>query len=154
MAIVNINRRMTSEYEKFQKSKKSNDSLIYVDKIPSRSPHELSLDLHVGDIYEIVNQNKKYKISEQGLVLSPGQSILIEINEFIEIPNNIFGIVTGKGSKIFQGIFISTGKIDAGFSGHLKIAIYNGSNKKITLKKEDSLCSCIFLNMDTTVSNN
>lgn len=59
----------------------------------------------------------------------------------------------GKGHQIFQGTFISSGKINPGFNGRLNIGLYNGSKKRIHIKKGQPLCSCVFLQMESNMQS-
>jgi hypothetical protein len=59
------------------------------------------------------------------------------------------GFVTGKGRFIFQSALISTGKIDPGFDGRLRIGFFNASSQVIKLQRNDPFCSCCFLNTES-----
>lgn len=152
MAVIDLSTRITKDWEKFQQSKSSSDSYIYI----SPDSYKLddgpaSVDFMVGDTWFLQNSNQQYMITDSGIALTPHQSILIETKEEIALPDNAFGLVTGKGLRIFRGTFISTGKIDPGFIGKLKIGIYNGSDKEIQLKKGVPLCTCVFFEMETNL---
>lgn len=57
----------------------------------------------------------------------------------------MYGLLFGAGSNIYRGTFISSGKIDPGFSGKLRIGYHNGSDKTVILKTGDKLAYCIFI---------
>ena len=57
----------------------------------------------------------------------------------------MYGLLIGAGRNIYRGAFISSGKIDPGFAGRLRIGYHNGSDKTIILKRGDKLAYCIFI---------
>ncbi|MFB2119455.1 hypothetical protein [Parapedobacter sp. 2B3] len=151
MAIVDLKNRITNDLSRYNKSKLSSQSLIYIDQGSYKlDDGPASVDLSVGDKWFFVNENTAYDVAD-GVEINPFQSILIETKEHIRMPLNVFGLVTGKGRHIFQGAFISTGKIDPSFDNKLKIGIYNGSKKKIKLVKDAPLCTCVFFEMETNL---
>ena len=152
MAIVDLSTRITNNWLDFHQNQLSSDSSIYINQdsiILDDGP--ASIDFSVGEKWFFQNDNTAYKVTNDGIILTPFQSILIETFEEIALPYNIFGLVTGKGLQIFQGTFISTGKINPGFNGKLKIGIYNGSKKKIKLYKNKPLCTCVFFEMESNL---
>jgi deoxycytidine triphosphate deaminase len=151
MSVVDLNSRLTDNWEAFSRNVNSSDSYVYIDTLRSLSDGPSSLELSIGIRCFVHKEAKYYAIPEDGLRLAPFQSILIETKQSIALPNNIFGLVTGKGTQIFAGAFLSTGKIDPGFNGNLKIGFYNGSPESIYLKTGDSLCSCVFLQTESNL---
>lgn len=136
MALINLNKRVTDKWEVRCDNLESPDSFIYIkDRANEKVANPASMEIEVGDVYILPRNGQQYKIPEEGLSIDPKQSVVIYSRQKISLPYNAFGLITGKGNYIFQGCFISSGKIDPGFDGFLKIGFYNGSNKKILLKK-------------------
>jgi len=150
MSIVDLNSRLTDNWDKFCKSTKSSDSLIFIDKKCNLDDGPTSVDLTVGSRCFLQRDGKYYTIPDDGIRLAPSESILIETCEIIALPYNTFGFVTGKGKLIFQGTFVSAGKIDPGFNSKLNIGLYNGGNKSILIKKGAALCSCVFIQTESS----
>jgi deoxycytidine triphosphate deaminase len=158
MSVVDLKTRLTSDYDKYQNNIRSSDSYVLIDNNGSSvdslmSDGPTSIELTVGNRCFLHRKDKFFTIATDGIALKPGQSMLIETAQKIATPLNVFGIITGKGRHIFSGIFLSTGKIDPGFDDRLKIGIYNGGPKAITLKPGDALCTCIFLQTESSLFN-
>ncbi len=154
MALISLNSRITDSWEERCKHLKSPESLIYVkDRAQEDIVNPASMEIAVGDVYILPGDNKQYRIADEGLTIKPKKSVVIYSQQKIALPYNAFGIVTGKGNYIFQGCFISTGKIDPGFDGYLKIGFYNGGNKKVTLMRGKGFASVYFINTDFTMEH-
>lgn len=145
MAIVHLNKRVTNSTDEYNKYLRSSDSLIFVKgnwTADESGPDCLSLK--VGECWY---DNARYiEIdSKKGIKIKPHGSIVLETAEEIALPLNMYGLLFGAGSNIYKGAFISSGKIDPGFSGKLRIGYHNGSDKTTILKRGDKLAYCIFI---------
>ncbi len=152
MGVIDLNVRLTKEWGQYNDFLKSSDSLIFIDPdtfigddLPS------SIHLTVGKRCFHLKDNVYYDIPIDGIQVKPFTTILVETEQKLGLPFNIFGLVTGKGNLIFKGAFVSSAKIDPGFQGKLRIALFNGSDNMLIIKNGDPLCSCVFLNMDTSM---
>ncbi len=150
MGVVDLNARLTNDWDKFCSCTKSSDSLIFIDTIVKLEDGPTSIDLTIGQRCFLQRDGRYYTIPEDGIRLAPSESILVETSETIALPYNIFGFVTGKGKLIFQGAFVSAGKIDPGFNAKLSIGLYNGGNKSIIIKRGAALCSCVFIQTESS----
>lgn len=151
MSIINLKKRITNDVDEYENNKKSERSYIYVNediKHDNCSPEVLILT--VGDSYYAKSQ--KLKIPEKGLVIKPGRSKVIETKQNIATPLNVIGVIYGLGTNIYQNGFVSTGKIDQGYSGNLKIGFYNGGKKNFIFKRDEVLASVIFFSTEETLS--
>lgn len=151
MSIINLHKRMTSSLSEYEDNKKSAKSLIYISddfKHDACSPEVLILT--VGGSYYLNSQ--PIKIPNKGLVIKPGESKVIETKQELAIPLNVIGAIYGIGTNIYQGGFVSSGKIDQGYMGTLKIAFFNGSKTNFTFKKDDVLASAMFYNTEETLA--
>lgn len=83
------------------------------------------------------------------MVVRPHRSVVIVTAESLGVSNNVMGIVTGKGRYIFQSAIVSTGKIDPGYDGPLKIGFFNGGERPIVLRRGEAFCSCCFVATET-----
>jgi deoxycytidine triphosphate deaminase len=152
MSVIDLYNRNTNDWEFYQKHKSSSDSSIYISTSAFQlDDGQVSLILSVGDKWFMDETETCYKIADEGISVNPFETVIIETNEKIGLPYNVFGLVTGKGLKIFKGIFVSAGKINPGFCNKLRIGIYNGSKSKRILKTGDLLCSCVFFEMESTL---
>lgn len=152
MAIVDLKSRLSTDRDKCEASKKSSESLIYTDAdVTSLEGNPMSMDLRVGDICILPGDSRTYRIGEHGIKVKPNQSVIIYSKEKFVLPLNVFGVVTGKGTYIFQGCMVSSGKIDPGFKGNLKVCFYNGGRSSIVLNPGDVFCTVFFMDGDCTL---
>lgn len=154
MSVVDLETRLTKSWDDYNNNLKSSDSLIFIE------PHSYniddgpsSLDLTVGDRFFFHDHGQHFTITNDGVYIEPFNALLLETEQRVCLPLNIFGIVIGKGHQIFQGTFISSGKINPGFKGKLNIGLYNGSRKRIHIKRGQPLCSCVFFQMESNMSS-
>lgn len=145
MAIVHLNKRVTDNVDEYNNFMRSSDSLIFLKgnwTTDESGPDCLSLT--VGQCWY---DNTRYiEIDpKNGIKIKPHASIVLETAEDIALPLNMYGLLFGAGSNIYKGAFISSGKIDPGFSGKLRIGYHNGSDKTTILKRGDKLAYCIFI---------
>lgn len=154
MSVVDLGIRVTQEWDKYNEYVKSNDSLIYIaGEVILKDVGPASLNVTVGEKWHDLTKGKVYKIPESGIKVKPGENILVETAQRIALPNNVFGVLYGTGKNIFRGGFISSGKINPGFNGCLKVGYYNGNKRTICFKPGDLLACCTFFNMETTTSS-
>ncbi len=149
MSIIDLGRRLTNNMEEFTRNSKSTDSLIYVDKPVQLSDGPGCFDLSVGDSWYSCNDNRYYATPAEGLTVRPRESVVVESHQVVGVPLNAFGIVTGNGKFIVQGVFLFSGKIDSGFTDKLRLGIYNGGHESITLIRETPFCTCCFFELQT-----
>ncbi len=149
MSVVYLNDRVTKNRDEYKRFFSSQRSLIYLDVEPTLDPARTTLDLHVGDEWFDCRENCFYAMGEDGLVLKPGWTLVIQVKEELALPSNVFGLVMGKGKLIFQGVFISSGKIDPSFQDKLRIGVYNGGPRELNLKPGDPLCGCSFFSTES-----
>lgn len=150
MSIINLENRITTDSEIYENNRKSAKSYILISDMPSfDNGNKETLILNVGDNY--IQDSQKIAIPENGYVVKPGKSVLFETEQKISTPLNVIGVIYGIGTNIFNGGFISAGKIDQGFSDNLKIGFYNAGKHNITFKKGNALASAIFYETEDTM---
>lgn len=152
MAIVDLKTRLSSKRDECEASKMSAESLIYTDSnIDIAEGNPMSIDLKVGDICLLPGDSRTYRIDEHGIKVKPRQSVVIYSREKFVLPLNVFGLVTGKGTYIFQGCIVASGKIDPGYRGNLKVCFFNGGRSSVTIKPGDVFCTVFFMDGDCTL---
>lgn len=150
MSIVNLGKRVTQDIGAFNNYIQSSDSLIYIEgdyKVDEKSPDCLSLT--VGEAW--FNKNQYVKIGKKGIKVRPHTGIVIITKEKISLPLNVYGMLFGSGHNIYRGAFVSSGKIDPGFRGHLKIGYHNAGSETIILKPDDKLAYALFLTSESEI---
>lgn len=151
MSIVDLKTRLTQDFSVFNRYLKSSDSMVFVDGRVLMVDGPSSLELTVGDTWYDCSDNISYVISDHGLTIKPSSAVVIDTEQLVGLPTNVFGLVTGKGKFIFQGVMVSSGKIDPGFQDHLRIGLYNGGKEFVTIKRGDAFCSCCFFQLESNI---
>lgn len=153
MSIVNLSKRATNNTNEYYKNSHSSDSLIYVkENIVTDQSGPDCLELTVGQCW--YDNGRYIEIdSKKGIKVKPHTSVVLEAAEEIALPLNVYGLLFGAGSNIYRGAFISSGKIDPGFSGKLRVGYHNGSSKTVTIKRNDKLAYCIFIGTECGLEN-
>lgn len=150
MPAVDLTKRITHSTEDFERFRESADSLVFVDS-EATTDSVATLDLSVGETWFDCSTTEAYEVPVEGITLAARRAVVIETREVVGAPANVFGMVMGKGKYIFQGVFVSTGKIDPGFFGRLRIGIYNGGHRHVVFKRNEPFCSCWFFHVETTL---
>lgn len=149
MSIINLNKRITNDIDLYNNFSRSSDSLIFIKD--SWTTDESGPDCLLLTVGRCWYDNARYLEinSRKGIKIKPHASIVIETSEEIALPLNMYGLLFGAGSNIYKGTFISSGKIDPGFAGKLRIGYHNGSDKTVILKTGDKLAYCIFIGTES-----
>lgn len=152
MSVLDLQRRVTKDWEQFNANKRSPDSFVHIEgSVVLPQDCKVALDLSVGNCWYDHQRKSFWEIPKDGLKITARSSVVIETSQKFTMPYNVFGLVTGKGRLIYQEVIISPGKIDPGFAGRLRIGLYNASEQAITLKRGDLFCSCCFFNLESDV---
>lgn len=154
MTIVSIKGRQTDNLNDFEYHKKSEISLLYCD---AKYVQEFSIELTLGDKWaeDVSRQDPTmYELDKDQFSIKPNTSVVIEVKEIISVPLNLYGIIIPKGSSFLeQGIIITAGKIEPGFSGKLQFLLFNTTNSRRSIKKGASIASAIFFRTDKTINS-
>jgi deoxycytidine triphosphate deaminase len=154
LGVVDLEARLTRSWPEYNAKLRAEDSRIYVDGAgETKLDSPITLSLSVGSQWLSGDEERFYAIPEDGISLKPRQTIIVETQETVATPYNVFGLVTGKGSHIFRAILVSSGKIDPGFHNKLRIGIYNGSRKTRHLKPGTIVALAYFLGTDRTLQD-
>lgn len=100
------------------------DTLKYGEKIPEQC---------------IMREN----ISENGLKIKPGETILACSSQYIFVPQGYMGMIQTKGSlaRLFVFAQCSDLQIDSGFRGRVTFELYNASNFNILLQENQKVAN-------------
>ena len=104
---------------------------------------QVSVDLTVGDLYQKSGDIDWINIKDD-ITIHPGSCILLQTKEELNMPNNVFGLLSTKGRLGAKGVVVANTKLDPLFAGKLNIPVFNVGNKKVTLKKGSKYCSISF----------
>ncbi len=79
------------------------------------------------------------------VTLRPGQVIVAYVEEYIEIPTNLVGIVDGKSKWAQLGLQVaSAGIVHGGWKGQLVLELVNLGNVPLKLSRGVSICQISF----------
>lgn len=153
MPIIHLARRTTGSEVDFSDNKSSQASLLYLKNIGQVD--RFSMDLTVGDAWakNYSSAEKQFvRIDSEGIHLGRHDSIVVEVAEDMRVPNNMYGLLIPTGSIFLaRGILIASAKIEPGFSGKLKLRLFNTTSEKHVLKQGAKLGSALFFATETTV---
>jgi len=148
MNVINPRDRLTTDWDAYSAHVEDRDNCLICIQPDYEVDSPISIYLRVGQRWYPARKNKYFQVPADGLKLPPGEAAVIETKEHMGVPGSFFGLVTGRGRYIWRGAFVSPGKIDPYFEGHLKVGFYNGGSSTIVLKPGDSFCSASFFRTD------
>lgn len=154
MSIIYLTTRCTNNIHEFERLKESDDSKIYCSELPDE-PFVIVLTL--GDQWAsnvTRSEPKMYKIEDSGVEIPRNGSVVVEVKQDIRVPHNMYGFIIQKGHTFLEdGIIVSAGKVDPGFSGILQLLLFNSSKRHKVFKKGEEMANLIFIRTDNTVQS-
>ena len=140
-------------------SKKTIEKLMGEDKLRinpfiKASLGACSYDLHLGGEGVNPESGKEVRLNPNFYLLA-GEFVLIESQEYLELPNNFVGHLSTRLSAARLGLMVGFGSklIQPGSIGKLTLEIKNLSNKEILLQKGLSLVQIYFEKLDQPVED-
>jgi len=104
----------------------------------------VSYDLRVGSEYRGHQDAEKTELPSGGeLLLRPGNAVLIQTEEVVFVPRNIFGYVVPKVALLQKGVSNTLSKVDPGYNGPLIVTLFNLGKKDLPLKRGEPFCSLV-----------
>ena len=127
-----------------------NNDLV-IDPVHDEYIQPCSVDLHLSNVLKTLNDYEYVLTDNNDFTLKPHGFILASTVEWVEIPDDLVGIVDGKSSLGRLGItaHVTAGYIDAGFKGNITLEIANLSNKPFILEKDMPICQIVFETLTT-----
>jgi dCTP deaminase len=103
----------------------------------------------MDDLTELV----EVKDREQPFILHPGEFVLGQTLEQVELPDDLVGRLEGKSSLGRLGLLIhsTAGFVDSGFAGRLTLELSNVANLPITIYQGMPIGQLSFMRMDGPV---
>ncbi len=153
MSLISLINRLTNSTDEFESFLSSDQSLIFSD---GNHIEEWSIELTVGQLWGNVSKDSPvamYQVKDS-VNIPAKSSVMIEVEEEIRIPNNIYGLIVPKGSLLLDnGIMMATTKIEPRFYGKLRILFFNTTNRKKTLPLGTIIASTVFFSTDLTITS-
>jgi len=118
-----------------------------------RCVKEIMYDLRLGnEVYITPDKNEKSIKDKETILISPGAYALLLTKEKLNLPNNIFGLITIKFAYKKKGLVnISGFHVDPGFNGPLIFSVYNLGPSTICLRSGDEVFSILFYELGSSV---
>jgi deoxycytidine triphosphate deaminase len=115
-------------------------------KIKNISKDEIdsvSFDLHISNIIS----NEDMEITKE---LSPGETVIVECEEIIELDNDLVAIVIQKNSRLRSGLVINAPVYRPGHNTKIYISVTNASAKIIEIVSGQSIAAMMIEKLETT----
>lgn len=84
-----------------------------------------------------------YAMEDQTIL--PGGSAVFDTGVHIELPPNTVGMVKSKSGLNVRWGLVSEGVIDVGYTGSIKVKLYNHSRNRYEVKKGDKISQLVIL---------
>lgn len=109
-----------------------------------------SFDMTVGSIYRVPSSSKNdWTVSGQetgeSCVLQPGETILVQSAEELDVPQEIAGLGSPPASLSSKGmLMVSPGHIDPGYNGHLLFTLINMGKEPLPIKQSEPIFTTVW----------
>ena len=82
-------------------------------------------------------------------LIMPGAAVVFDTGVHVQLPKGTAGLLVSKsGLNVNHGI-LSTGLIDAGYTGSIKVKLYNHSNHEYLISHGDKISQLVIINIST-----
>ena len=118
--------------------------IVHLDpeQLTNKNASNVSYDFRIGNKYRSHRENTPRQIPDGGTItLRPGSALIIETEEFVHLPQGMFGIIAPRVSLLQLGLSTTFSKVDPGYRGHLLITLFNLGQTTQILKKGQSFCA-------------
>ncbi len=89
----------------------------------------------------------------KGIIVGPGNQVLLSTIEFLGLPDNLVGFVELRSTWARHGLFIPPTIIDAGFAGTITLEVFNSSKFPMLLRPGVRFAHVIFATTLNRVKN-
>jgi dCTP deaminase len=86
---------------------------------------------------------------QEWIDVSPGKSVLACSEEYIRMPANLVGMVTGKSTYARCGLLVYVTTIEPGWAGQLTIELFNASRLPVRVYAHEGICQVHFHRIET-----
>lgn len=135
----------------FEAAHGRNGSLLLIDHIDptqllenNNLDSDVSYDLRVGAEYRDHRDLAKRPLAVgETIPLLPGQATILETEEVLRVPKNMFGYVVPKVSILQEGVSNTLSKVDPGYQGPLLVTLFNLGKKNYEITRGKPFCSLV-----------
>jgi len=89
---------------------------------------------------------------DRNLTLKPHQQALAASIEYVQLPNNLLGILHLRSSLAREGVIASLALVDPGYHGQLTVSLYNAGARQVNLKRGERFIQLSLLRLTTPAS--
>ncbi len=82
-----------------------------------------------------------------GFVLEPHTAVVIDTGVHVQLPINSAGLLVSKSGLNVNNSITSTGLIDEGYTGSIKIKLYNHGNEEKEFTKGDKISQLVIIHV-------
>ena len=106
----------------------------------------ISYDLRVGCEYSDHRDVGKRELRPgAAITLHPGTAVILQTQEFIQLPRTRFACVVPKVSLLQKGLSNTMSKVDPGYKGNLLVTLFNLGQETVDLAYHEPCCAlCVF----------
>lgn len=83
--------------------------------------------------------------AKNNAVIRPGTWAQFDTGVHVDIPANYVGLVTSKSGLMAKEGLTSRGTIDSGYTGSIRVVLFNHSDKSVTIKKGQKISQLVIL---------
>ena len=102
------------------------------------------------DAQELDNMYEEVNITS-GYTISPGETILVVLEDSFNMPNNVCGSIIGRTSFNRLGLSITTQYLNPGFKGKLNLLVTNNSVNSYIITPKIQIAQVVFNKMNKKV---
>ena len=105
--------------------------------------------MHIGD--PLVNSGVRRTVTTPdgpGVLLEPGQSILVPLDEYFQLPPNVAGLVKDKSTWARRGLLVNQAVLEPGWSGHGTVRVVNVGTEDLSIIDREPIAQVVFYWLD------
>ena len=104
--------------------------------------YDVRFDLDTID--EWANYRHVQTTDGDGILLAPGQSVLLGTQELFHMPDNVVGLLKDKSTWARQGVLVSQGVLEPGWRGFASVLLFNVGTEDVPIIHGDPIAQVLF----------
>ena len=84
-------------------------------------------------------------LASEDAVIPPNDFATVETGLHVEIPKGCVGLLTSKSGLMTKHGITSRGTIDCGYTGEIRVTLFNGSSEQYEVHKGDKISQLVIL---------
>lgn len=87
-------------------------------------------------------------MTKETIIIFPGEVKIINTGVSVDLKEGYYGRIAGRSSWNSQGLICTGGVIDSGYTGEIKVGLFNSTKKPIILEKYTRIAQLIIETCD------